>query len=223
MMFVKKSIRYVLAALTVVKSTLAIKYGDLDGEGHPHVGLMVALDINKNPLWRCTGTLISPTLFLTAGHCVDQPAASVTIWFDADNEIGMPQNGYPFKGEASSKSIHAHPEYNTDAFFLHDLGMVKLTKPVKRDYYGELPASGMLDELVSSYRDEGVSFTAVGYGLQFVGPLFLEANKIRYVTQPDLVQINTPAFTGDWSILVTNNAVSIEISGSVCFLGLSRA
>jgi V8-like Glu-specific endopeptidase len=123
---------------------------------------MMALDKKKKPLWRCTGTLISSTLFLTAGHCVEEPAASATIWFDTDVENGIPENGYPLKGEVSAKSIRIHPDYNTRAFYLHDLGMVKLTKPVKRDYYGELPVEGLLDELVSSNRGGGVSFTAVG-------------------------------------------------------------
>ena len=38
----------------------AITHGDLDGDGHPYVGLMVAKDAGGNPLWRCSGTLISP-------------------------------------------------------------------------------------------------------------------------------------------------------------------
>ena len=47
---------------------------------------MVALDADGYPLWRCSGTFLSPTLFLTAGHCTESPAASATIWFDADKE-----------------------------------------------------------------------------------------------------------------------------------------
>ena len=80
------------AALVVGASTAAhaITHGELDGEGHPYVGLMVAQDADGNPLWRCTGTLLSPTLFLTAGHCTEDPAVHVEIWFDADVEAGRP-------------------------------------------------------------------------------------------------------------------------------------
>ena len=59
------------AALLTVTSAApagAITHGDLDGDGHPAVGLMVAKDADGNPLWLCSGTLISPTVYLTAGH-----------------------------------------------------------------------------------------------------------------------------------------------------------
>ena len=48
------------AALLTVTSAApagAITHGDLDGDGHPAVGLMVAKDADGNPLWLCSGTL----------------------------------------------------------------------------------------------------------------------------------------------------------------------
>src|SRR5215210_2202809 len=77
----------------------AVTDGQLDGNGHPYVGLMVAQDAKGNPLWRCSGTLLSSTLFLTAGHCTESPAAHAEIWFAADVESGIPENGYPFDGD----------------------------------------------------------------------------------------------------------------------------
>ena len=62
----------------------AVSDGEPDGNGHPFVGLMVAYDSDGAALWRCSGTLLSPTVFLTAGHCTEAPAASATVWFDAD-------------------------------------------------------------------------------------------------------------------------------------------
>ena len=63
-----------LAALAVavavgVGSAGAITDGQPDGTGHPYVGLMVAQDSHGNPLWRCSGTLLSSRVYLTAGHC----------------------------------------------------------------------------------------------------------------------------------------------------------
>ena len=83
----------------------AVTNGELDGNNHPNVGLMVALDGNGNPLWRCSGTLIAPKLYLTAGHCTEAPAARAEIWFDADLESGIPGNGYPFNGSADGVTL----------------------------------------------------------------------------------------------------------------------
>ena len=92
----------------------AITDGELDGEGHPFVGLMVAQDEDGNPLWRCSGTLLSDTVFLTAGHCTEAPAAHVEIWFDADVQSGIPANGYPFDGDVGG-TPHTHPDYDPNA------------------------------------------------------------------------------------------------------------
>ena len=92
----------------------AVTDGALDGNGHPYVGLMVAQDANGEPLWRCSGTLLSPTLFLTAGHCTEAPAAHAEIWFAADVESGIPANGYPFTGDAGG-TPYTHPNYNPNA------------------------------------------------------------------------------------------------------------
>src|SRR5687768_1846505 len=111
----------VLAALAVAISPIrAITYGELDGNGHPYVGLMVAQAADGTALWRCSGTLLSPTLFLTAGHCTEAPAAHVEIWFDADVESGIPANGYPYDGDAGG-TPYTHPRYDPRAFFLFDL------------------------------------------------------------------------------------------------------
>src|SRR5215218_3189589 len=116
----------------------AITDGTLDGNAHPYVGLMVAQDSRGNPLWRCSGTLIAPKLFLTAGHCTEAPAAKAQIWFASDVESGIPGNGYPFTGEASGKT-YTHPNYDPSAFFLRDLGVVVLKNSVTDKGYGRLP------------------------------------------------------------------------------------
>ena len=73
----------VVAVGVLATSAFAITDGELDGNGHPYVGLMVAQGADGNPLWRCSGTLMSPTVFQTAGHCTEAPAAHVEIWFAA--------------------------------------------------------------------------------------------------------------------------------------------
>ena len=58
-----------VTAVAWVLPASAITNGLPDGDNHPYVGLMVALDEDGVPLWRCSGSLLSPTVFLTAGHC----------------------------------------------------------------------------------------------------------------------------------------------------------
>ena len=215
--------RKLLASFAVLATALAIGIvpagavtdGELDGNGHPYVGLMVAQDKKGNPLWRCSGTLLSPTLFLTAGHCTEAPAARAEIWFDADVESGIPENGYPNNGDADGKT-YTHPQYNPNAFYLFDLGVVVLSEPFAVGKYGKLPALDVLDKLATQRGTQNVDFTAVGYGLQKSFPDAAswknEAQRVRMVAHPHLIQINT-GFTGDFSILLSNNSST----GGTCF------
>jgi len=191
--------------------------GTPNGNAHPYVGLMVAQDENGEPLWRCSGTLLSPTLFLTAGHCTEAPAAHVEIWFDADVESGIPENGYPTDGDVGG-TPYTHPQYDPDAFYLHDLGVVVLDEPVVMAEYGQLPELNLLDTLTQKQGKarKKITFTAVGYGLQKSFPDAAswknEALRIRMVAHPRLIQINT-TLTGDFSLLLSNNANT----GGTCF------
>ncbi|HSO12308.1 MAG TPA: S1 family peptidase [Anaerolineales bacterium] len=190
----------------------AVTDGEPDGEGHPYVGLMVAQTANGTPLWRCSGTLLNSMIFLTAGHCTEAPAAHVEIWFNADVESGIPANGYPYDGQVGG-TPYTHPQYNPNAFYLYDLGVVVLDKPMKMKKYGALPELDSLDSLSPS---ADTTFTAVGYGLQTAFPdaaSWKESRqRIRMVAYPHLVQINT-GFTGDGSLILSNNANT----GGTCF------
>jgi hypothetical protein len=209
------AVSLLLLVLVAAARIAAITDGELDGNRHPYVGLMVAQAANGTPLWRCSGTLLSPTLFLTAGHCTEAPAAHVEIWFDADVESGIPANGYPFKGDAGGKP-YTHPSYNPRAFFLFDLGVVVLKKGVVLPEYGVLPQLNVLDKLAKARGLQNVTFTSVGYGLQQSFPdqaSFLAHNqRVRMLARPHLLQINT-GFTGDFSMLLSNNANT----GGTCF------
>ncbi len=207
----------VVLLLAVVIPVVAITDGELDGNAHSFVGLMVAQDAKGNPLWRCSGTLLSPKLFLTAGHCTEAPAAHVEIWFDADVESGIPANGYPYKGDVGG-TPYTHPEYYDAPWFMHDLGVVVLKgKGYKTSEYGALPELDELDRLAEERSKKDITFTAVGYGLQQSFPDAAAwkdvAERIRMVAYPRLIQINVPGFTGDFSVLLSNNPVT----GGTCF------
>jgi len=214
----KRLIIFAAAAALAVAAALpvsAVKNGELDGNGHPYVGLMVAQTANGAPLWRCSGTLLSPTLFLTAGHCTEAPAAHVEIWFDADVDAGRAGNGYPLNGQVGG-TPYTHPQYDPNAFFLYDLGVVVLDEPMLMDDYGALPQLDQLDALKTQRGRQDVTFTAVGYGLQQSFPDAAswknQAQRIRMVAHPELIQINT-GFTGAGSLLLSNNTAT----GGTCF------
>ena len=224
----KKMFAVVLAFVLLISSVGiagAITDGTPDGDGHPFVGLMVAYDSNGDALWRCSGTLLSETVFLTAGHCTEAPAVSAQVWFDADVQslpscydgvIGDPC--YPYGGgDSYLGTTFIHPEFYDAPFFVHDVGVVVLSEPADKGTYGELPVVNQLDALKTKRGKQDVTFTAVGYGLQKSFPdqaYFLANNvKVRMVAYPKLNQINVPGFTGDFSMLLSNNANT----GGTCF------
>lgn len=204
-----------LLVAALAAPAIGVTDGELDGDGHPHVGIMVAKDAAGNPMWRCSGTLLSSTVFLTAGHCT-YGAATVELWFAADIDAGRPDNGYPFTGEASGRP-YTHPDYDPGAFYLRDVGVVILDEPVPAATYGTLPGLNQLDRLKTRRGLQDVTFTAVGYGAQMSFPdaaSWKENNRrVRMVAHPKLNQINTPGFTGDFSLLLSNNANT----GGTCF------
>ena len=202
----------------------AITDGELDGDGHPQVVLLV-MDLQGSPAFRCSATMLSPTVVLTAGHCTNfhpdilggvnvGDFTGMRIFTESDVQNG--NNNYPFcnrgdKNCVEAVSWSAHPLYETAPFFVHDVGIVILKKPgFKSGSYGTLPALDSLDALTPGAQ---TTFTAVGYGLQKINPVFIQAARVRMVANPHLIQINVPGFTGDFSLLLSNN----HSTGGTCF------
>ena len=203
--------------VSAVPTASAVTNGSLDGEGHPHVGLLI-FDVGGSPAFRCSGTLLSPTVLLTAGHCTDGTSGG-RVWFEADVQSNQAALGYPLGGATSVEfcGIATHPQFGEGSFVRHDVGVVTLCAPVARATYGVLPAVNQLDALKTKRGTQDVGFTAVGYGLQKSFPdaasFQVSALKIRMVATPKLNQINVPGFTGDFSLLLSNNAHT----GGTCF------
>src|SRR5919202_6206105 len=203
------SMRRLGALLAVVACVLAIGTapagaitdGTLDGNAHPAVVLLV-MDIAGSPAFRCSGTLLSARVLLTAGHCAGEPGEFSGMRVFTESDVQNGNNNFPFAGRNSVEAVSwsAHPLFREASFFRHDVGVVVLRKPVKLspDSYGVLPQENSLDGL-----QPGVStvFTSVGYGVQEINPVFVKAALIRMFAQPHLVQINT-GFTGDFSLLL---------------------
>lgn len=201
----------------------AVTDGELDGDAHPYVVLLL-MEVNGAPAFRCSGTLLSPTVLLTAGHCAGAPGefSGMRVFTESDVEAGRGiTNNYPFAGPNSVEAVewHAHPLYPTAPFFVHDVGVVILAEPgvTGLSEYGTLPSVDQFDAFKTKRGLQKVTFTSVGYGLQASFPdaasWKVEASRTRYVAHPRLIQINVPGFTGDFSMLLSNNANT----GGTCF------
>src|SRR5438132_13601748 len=153
--------------------------GTLDGNAHPAVVLII-MDVAGKPAFRCSGTIIAAKVVLTAGHCAGEPGefSGLRIFNEADVQHDPT---YPFPGGPNTieaTAWHAHPLFPASAFFLHDVGVVLLSKAVKLSagQYGKLPTQDQLDAL-----DHGsaTTFTAVGYGLLEINPVHLASQQLR--------------------------------------------
>ena len=179
-------------ALFGASAATAITNGVPDGANHPYVGLMVAQDEDGVPLWRCSGSLLSPTLYLTAGHCVEAPAAHVEIWFSAGTDRQRPR--LPGCGRRRPRrrrvvqrlavvrrlsvpgdtggTPRPYPEFCTGCgnglpnFAYRDVGVVFGLDPAVPTAlvgeYAELPEAGLVDTLANKTPAD-----FVGYGVQF--------------------------------------------------------
>ena len=110
----------------------------------------------------CSGTLISPTVFLTASHCTAYleengiPAHNVWVTFDPTFDQASPLH----RG-----TYHTNPLYGTGgASDTHDIAVIVLDHRVSGIEPARLPPAHLLDRLRASHAIQAATFKAVGYG-----------------------------------------------------------
>jgi hypothetical protein len=189
---------------------------------HPFVGLAVFYNVNGEFSHRCSGSLLSPSVFLTAGHCVDG-VTSARVYFQQDAgahfdpALGMdPVTGYP---EACftqpCEASHQLHNYGYPAGFpeTKDAGLVILDSPIALNEYGVLAAAGSLDDLATRRGQQQVTFTPSGYGLSYINPHFVASFRERLMVTSKLVNLRS-ALTGGFNLQTSNNP---GIGGGTCF------
>jgi Trypsin len=175
---------FTLAAIAAVATPAsAITNNWVDDNEHPFVGLVVFYDASGEFSHRCSGSLISPTKFVTAGHCTDAASGAVTarVYFQQDAGAHYdpvtqldPVSGYPeFCAAGTLGTLCATSSklfnYGFDDFAgfpnTHDAGVVILDQAISLPEYGQLPLAGTLDGLDKRRGNKNTIFTVSGYGL----------------------------------------------------------
>jgi hypothetical protein len=194
----------IVALMAVAAPAQAIKNGVPDANAHPYVGeLLFYVPSETDPRFNdpgawfsCSGTLVSPTIVVTAGHCTfdvghdgvdgnDTGGNDVWISFAEAPDFSILPPSSTFvpdnnegRYEAWSAALNAstewhratafhHPDFDDAAFREHDLGVLEIHEPVNLPH-GQLPTPGLLDTLYA--RNKQQLYTAVGYGLEGSGP-----------------------------------------------------
>lgn len=159
--------------------------GEPDGDLHPDVGLVLYY-ADDGLRYRCSATLVSPTVVLTAAHCTDGTVGSTLVTFDsviaeqpptpfpaaADPAVGYTDAEITGAGYVSG-TAYTHPQYSdfTDLDNWYDVGVIVLDEPLASfgDGYDPIAEVGTLDGIRKSDLSKTL-FTAVGYGTEVRKP-----------------------------------------------------
>jgi V8-like Glu-specific endopeptidase len=187
-----------VAGLIAVAPAAAITNGVPDGTAHPNVGGLVSPTQFSDGTWLyCSGTLIAPTVFLTAAHCGDGERATVT--FDPAYEPG---------DTVYTGTFHADPLYRKAQSDPHDIAVVILDTPVAGIRPARLPAANSLSDLSKSQR-----FTSVGYGAYEVTN-FPGGHQFLYDDVRMAATGTLNAITGSWLRILMNPSTG---NGGTCY------
>jgi secreted trypsin-like serine protease len=199
-----------VVVLAVAAPVAAITWGQPDTV-HTNVGAMVVDWPGYGPWQVCSGTLIHPRVFLTAGHCTSgwEGTGVETFWVNFD------QHALNEGTLLEVEQVITHPDYwwgpNSNP---HDVGVLILAEPVEGITPATLPEEGYLDQL----RDEGqlnqgktkAKFTLVGYG----GTLSWPPPQVSYEDQRQSSVSEFRALLKAWLRMSQNQATG---DGGTCY------
>ncbi len=161
----------VFALLVATAPAMAITYGSFDGTAHPEVGALVGT-FGADTYPYCSGTLISPTVFLTAAHC-DIGRSSVRVTFAPS---------YSSSATLYTGTYHANPGYTKSQNDPGDLAVVIFSSPITGRTPARLPTLNRLSLMkAAGTLTQSSRFTSVGYGGQEPIHVAGSGNVTRYL------------------------------------------
>jgi hypothetical protein len=207
-----------------------------------NVVLITFYDEQGAYLWRCSGTLIAPTIVLTAGHCT-YGTAEARIWAEQGPYVETPVElggypltpiderppcasyvGWPCTGEDATGEPSTYPGFGfpgivppEDASFPNtgDVGILVLNTPIyPGSGFASLAEPGSLDVFATQRGRQNTTFTVVGYGLQKTRPTGDVAVRIRLEARTQLVNLRN-ALTAGFNLQTTGNPGGGR--GGACF------
>ena len=216
-----------LAVVLGMLATAVVPAGAITGNyvedfEHPFVGLVVFYDDNGEFMHRCSGSLLTSTVFLTAGHCTSgetteegeeiPPPTSARVYFqqdaganyDPETELD-PVTGYPETcagdtfGDVCMTSNELY-NYGFDDFAgfpnTKDVGLVILDEPIELPEYGALANPGFLDKLATKRGRQATTFTSSGYGLTESNPVHVTSFRERLMAKSRLTNLRSSLTDG---------------------------
>jgi hypothetical protein len=200
----------------------AITFGENDNGRHPFVGSLVG-EAEGTKIQLCSGTLVSPTVFVTAAHCLaGLEAFGITVVGVAfDDVIDADADGVVDPGVTLYDGTpHVHPGFGGGGGDPGDVGVFELDSPgVSMASYGQLPSAGLLDTI----NKKTTRFTTVGYGTvrddKTGGRKSFELGTRRKLATQEMLSLTKPWATFSMNPSTGNGGTCFGDSGGPHFLG----
>jgi hypothetical protein len=210
----------VMALVAVTASPASAITGNyVEDFEHPYVGLVVFYDADGEFSHRCSGALLTPIVFLTAGHCTEG-ATTARVYFQQDAGANYdpetqldPVSGYPEDCAPGTLGVLCATSdqlynYGYDEFETFpntgDVGLVILDQPITLSEYGVLAEAGSLDRLATQRGRQAVTFTASGYGITETNPVSTISYRERLMATARLTNLRS-ALTDGFNLQTNGN------------------
>lgn len=191
-------------SLIIVPAAIAITWGQPDTK-HTNVGAIVVYIPDYKPYQLCSGTLIAPDVFLTAGHCTES-LANLLLYFGLDVDdvyVTFDQDALNQAEWRSVADFQTHPDYYWGPQSNpHDVGVLILAESATGIEPATLPDEGFLDDMKKAHKLKKAKFTVVGYG----GTLDWPPPVISYEDQRQYAESEYRALLKSWLRLSQNHA-----------------